>query len=80
MGITESELNSIKVPSLVIPGNDNTHNSESGKTASVMLGNSELHELPIEDVDIDLIPWSQWYDYENEISNVMSRFINNIAS
>ena len=80
MGITESELNSIKVPSLVIPGNDNTHNSESGKTASVMLGNSELHELPIEDVDVDLIPWSQWYDYENEISNVMSRFINNIAS
>ena len=80
MGITESELNSIKVPSLVIPGNDNTHNSESGKTASVMLGNSELYELPIEDVDVDLIPWSQWYDYENEISNVMSRFINNIAS
>lgn len=78
MGITESELNSITIPSLVIPGNDNTHNSQSGLTAFDMLGNSLLHKLPIEDVDIDLIPWEDWEDYEVEIAEAISSFINNI--
>ena len=78
MGVTESELNSIKIPSLVIPGNDNTHNSESGLIAFEMLGNSSLHKLPIEDVDVDLIPWEDWKNYEDEIADAISSFINNI--
>jgi len=78
MGITESELDSIKVPSLVIPGNDNTHNSVSGVDAYNMLGNSELHKLPIDDVDVDLISWEDWEPYEDEIALVMSNFINKV--
>jgi len=78
MGITKSELDSIKVPSLVIPGNDNTHNSVSGIEAFNMLGNSELHKLPIDDVDVDLISWEDWEPYEDEIALVMSNFINRV--
>ena len=76
MGITKKELDSIKMPSLVIPGNDNTHNSKSGINAYNMLGNSMLHQLPIEDVDVDLISWEDWSAYEDEIAEVMSEFIN----
>jgi pimeloyl-ACP methyl ester carboxylesterase len=78
MGITEWELNSIKTPSLVIPGNDNTHNSKSGIIAYNMLGDSSLHQLPIDDVDVDLIPWEDWLPYEDEIADEMSDFINKI--
>lgn len=78
MGITEMELNSIKTPSLVIPGNDNTHNSKSGIIAHNMLGNSSLHQLPIDDVDVDLISWEDWLPYEDEIADEMSDFINKI--
>ena len=75
MGVTQDELGSITIPSLVIPGNDNTHNSVSGITAYEMLGNSELFQLPIDDVDVDLIPWSDWAEYEDQIAETMSEFI-----
>ena len=33
MGVTEQELGSIKVPTIVIPGNDKVHSSSSGLAA-----------------------------------------------
>ncbi len=57
MGVTDDELRSIKVPTLVIPGNDNTHSSTSGLAAHRMIAGSELHRLPIEDTDVPLIPF-----------------------
>ena len=80
MGVTQDELGSITIPSLVIPGNDNTHNSVSGITAYEMLGNSELFQLPIDDVDIDLIPWSDWAEYEDQIAKTMSEFIQRVMA
>jgi len=68
MGMTEADLNSIKVPTLVVPGNDNTHSSQSGRIAHEMIKGSELHELPIDDQDVDLIPWSDWSELEPEIA------------
>ena len=75
MGVTESELGSIKVPTLVIPGNDNTHSSKSGRIAHQMIKGSELHELPITDQDLDLVPWSEWSPLEPEIAGVFLDFM-----
>ena len=80
MGVTQDELGSITIPSLVIPGNDNTHNSVSGITAYEMLGNSELFQLPIDDVDVDLIPWSDWAEYEDQSAESMSEFIQRVMA
>ena len=80
MGVTQDELGSINIPSLVIPGNDNTHNSVSGVTAYDKLGNSELFQLPIDDVDVDLIPWSDWAEYEDQIAGSMSEFIQRVMA
>ena len=80
MGVTQDELGSITIPSLVIPGNDNTHNSVSGIAAYEMLGNSDLFQLPIDDVDVDLIPWSDWAEYEDQIAESMSEFIQRIMA
>lgn len=49
MGVTEAELRSIKVPAIIIPGNDKTHSSESGRTAARLIAGSELHPLPVTD-------------------------------
>lgn len=68
MGMTEADLNSIKVPTLIVPGNDNTHSSKSGRIAHEMIKGSELHELPITDQDVDLIPWPEWSHLEPEIA------------
>jgi len=75
MGVTEEQLASINVPTLVIPGNDRTHNTDSGLAAARMIKGSELHMLPITFEDVPLVEYSAWSPLEPEIAAVMVRFI-----
>ena len=79
MGVTEAELRSINVPTVVIPGNDKTHASVSGRNAAKLIPGAQLHELPITDQDVDLIPFDQWAPYEDEISRVFVDFMRSVA-
>ena len=67
MGVTEAQLNSIKVPALVIPGNDQTHSSKSALAAHAAIPGSKLHRLPITDQEVPLIALGDWAAYEDEI-------------
>jgi len=80
MGVTEAELKSIKAPTIVIPGNDNTHSSVSGRVAHQMIPGSEIHELPIKDQDVPLIPFEQWAPYEPEITRVFVDFMRRVEA
>jgi pimeloyl-ACP methyl ester carboxylesterase len=75
MGVTEAELRSLRVPTIVIPGNDKTHASASGLTAHRFIAGSRLHRLPIEDQDVPLIPFPDWAPYEDEIADALAGFI-----
>jgi pimeloyl-ACP methyl ester carboxylesterase len=75
MGVTEAELGSIRVPTIVVPGNDNTHSSKSGRIAHQMIKGSVLHQLPITDKDVDLIPWPEWAPLEPEIAGTFIDFM-----
>ena len=79
MGVSEAELGSIRVPTLIIPGNDKTHSSESGRAAHQLIPGSELHPLPVQDQDIDLIPFERWAPYEDEIAQVFSDFMQRVV-
>ncbi len=79
MGVTDQQLRSIKAPTIVIPGNDKTHNSQSGRVAQSLIPNSRLHQLPIEDQDVPLIPFDQWAPYEAEIAKVFVDFMRSVA-
>jgi pimeloyl-ACP methyl ester carboxylesterase len=70
MGVTEQELRSIAVPTVIIPGNDQTHSSKSGHLAHQLIPGSVLHQLPIEDQEVPLIPFPDWAPYEEEIARV----------
>lgn len=74
-GVSEAELNSIAKPAIVIPGNDKTHASDSGLTVHRMIPDSELHQLPIEDQNVPLIPFEEWAPYEPEIAQVLVDFM-----
>lgn len=74
-GVTEDELRSIKVPTIIIPGNDNTHSSASGLVAHKLIPGSALHRLPITDQDVPLIPFPEWGRYEEEIARVFVDFM-----
>jgi pimeloyl-ACP methyl ester carboxylesterase len=75
MGVTEEELRSINVPTIVVPGNDKTHASASGLIAHRLIPGSRLHRLPIEDQDVPLIPFPDWAPYEDEIADALAGFI-----
>ena len=64
MGLTNAQLASIKVPVIIVPGNDNTHASANGLAAVKLIPGCELFELPITDQDVALLPFSAWAEHE----------------
>jgi pimeloyl-ACP methyl ester carboxylesterase len=75
MGVTPAEMASIKAPTIIIPGNDLTHASASGRTAHQQIPGSELYQLPITDQAVPLIPFPDWAPYEDEIVRVFLDFM-----
>jgi pimeloyl-ACP methyl ester carboxylesterase len=80
LGMTEEALRSIKVPTIVIPGNDNTHASSNGIAAAKLIEGSILYRLPIEDLDVPLLPFTEWAPYEAELATVLTGFMNQVES
>ena len=75
MGVREDQLRSIAVPTLVVPGNDKTHASVSGEAAARLIPGAELFELPIEDQDVALIPFTEWAPHEPELALAFAAFM-----
>jgi len=75
MGISEYQLRAIKVPTMIIPGNDLVHSSSSAKVAHEMIDGSELHLLPVTDQDEPVIPFTAWEHLEPEIAQTFSEFM-----
>jgi pimeloyl-ACP methyl ester carboxylesterase len=69
-GMTDADLAAIKVPTVVIPGNDQTHASANGKIAASKIPGAVLHQLPIEDQEVPLINYTDWAHVEDEIARV----------
>lgn len=80
MGVPQADLDTISVPTIVIPGNDNTHASTSGITAQKSIKGAELHQLGIEDIDIPLIPFDEWEPYFDEIADTLVGFMRRTAA
>jgi pimeloyl-ACP methyl ester carboxylesterase len=80
LGMTEAALRSIKVATIVVPGNDNTHASSNGIEAARLIEGSVLYRLPIEDLDVPLLPFTEWAPYEAELAAVLTDFMKNVES
>jgi pimeloyl-ACP methyl ester carboxylesterase len=68
-GMTDADLASISVPTVVIPGNDQTHASVNGRIAASKIPGAVLHQLPITDQEVPLISYTEWEPYEQEIAD-----------
>jgi pimeloyl-ACP methyl ester carboxylesterase len=75
IGASEQDLNSIKVPTCIVPGNDKTHNHAIAATAHRMIAGSELYDLFPGDLDIDLVPAEDWALKEPEMAKVFVDFL-----
>ncbi len=79
-GMTEADLRSISVPTVVIPGNDQTHASANGRIAASKIPGCLLHQLPIEDQEVPLIAYTEWAPHEDEIARAFIDTMKRAAS
>jgi pimeloyl-ACP methyl ester carboxylesterase len=75
IGASETDLGSIKVPTIIIPGNDKTHGHAVGEAAHRMIPGSELVDLFPGDLDIDLVPPEDWTAKDREMAAVFGDFL-----
>lgn len=80
LGMAQSALRSIDVPTLVVPGNDKTHASANGLAAAELIPGSVLFRLPLEDQDVPLLPFSDWAEYEITLAEVFAKFMNRVLA
>jgi pimeloyl-ACP methyl ester carboxylesterase len=75
MGVSEERLRAINVPTMISPGNDLTHSSTSAYAAHQHIKGSELHQLPVSDQSVPLIPFTEWGHLEREIAEIFTEFM-----
>ncbi len=75
IGASAADLNSIKVPTVIIPGNDKTHAHKSAEIAHSMIPGSELYDLFPGDLDVDLVPMEDWAHKEGEMAAILADFL-----
>jgi pimeloyl-ACP methyl ester carboxylesterase len=75
VGASDAELRSIKVPTMIIPGNDLTHNSGTGQAAAICIPDCEIHRLPMPDQNVDMVPTDEWYAQAGDIASVFAEFL-----
>ena len=80
LGMSEEALRSIRVPTIVVPGNDNTHSSVNGLAAAELIPGAELYRLPIEDRDVPLLPFSDWAPHEDELATALAAFMRRVLA
>lgn len=76
LGMENDVMRAIRVPTIVIPGNDKTHASDNGVAAAKLIPNCILYKLPIEDQDVALLPFSDWEPHEVTLTSILTEFMN----
>ena len=79
IGATTGQLQSIKVPVIVVPGNDRTHDKGVGERAHAIMKGSELYLLFPEHRDIDIVPPQEWEFKDDELAGVFVDFMKRAA-
>ena len=75
IGATAEQLQSLKMPVIVVPGNDKTHDRGVGERAHHIMKGSELYVLFPEDQDIDIVPPQEWEYKDDELAGVFAGFM-----
>jgi pimeloyl-ACP methyl ester carboxylesterase len=75
IGASEEDLNSLNVPTVIIPGNDKTHGLEEGRIAHKLIPGSELHYLFDKQLDLDIAPMEDWEAKRDEHVRILLDFL-----
>ena len=80
IGATVEQLQSVKVSTLIVPGNDKTHARAVGENAHAIMKGSELYVLFPEQQDIDIVPPQSWEFKDDELAGVFAGFMKRVSA
>ena len=75
IGASETELKSLDIPALIVPGNDKIHSRRVGETLSRLMPNAELHIVFPTEHDIDMSPDEEWIAKQDELGALFAAFL-----
>ena len=75
IGATTAQLQSLKMPTLIVPGNDKTHARDVGEKAHDIMKGSELYILFPQQQDIDIVLPQEWEFKDDELASVFADFM-----
>jgi pimeloyl-ACP methyl ester carboxylesterase len=75
IGATEADLNSIKVPTCVVPGNDLTHGPQVVENLSRAMPHAEVHKLFPKFYNEALSPREEWDEKAGEMAVLFADFL-----
>jgi pimeloyl-ACP methyl ester carboxylesterase len=71
IGASAAQLQSIKAPACIVPGNDKTHPQRAAAELARLMPDSELRQLMSEDIDIDVDPHEHWDAKEEALAGLL---------
>ncbi len=75
IGATAEQLQSIKVPVIIVPGNDRTHDKGVGERAHATMKGSEIYHLFPDYQNVDIVPPQEWEIKDDELAGVFAGFM-----
>lgn len=78
LGMSTEALQSIRVPTWLVPGNDKTHVARHGREAAALIPGCELFELPLQQEDVPALPFSAWAAHEETLAAAMIDFMRRV--
>jgi pimeloyl-ACP methyl ester carboxylesterase len=75
LGVEPEVLRAIRVPAMVVPGNDRTHGRLAGEAVAGLIPGAVLKPLPIEDTDEPLLPFADWAPVEERLATSIADFM-----
>ncbi len=74
IGASEQDLRSLRIPTIVVPGNDRTHNRATGERVGKLIPGAETHIPLPQDKDADLA-LEDWDEHEEEFAAMLIDFM-----
>lgn len=79
LGMSNEALQTLRVPTWLVPGNDQTHVARHGREVAALIAACELFELPVTDQAVPSLPFSAWAEHEETLATAMAGFMRRVG-
>jgi pimeloyl-ACP methyl ester carboxylesterase len=80
IGATGADLESLKVPACIVPGNDLSHLRSAAEDLGRLMPDAEVHPLITKHYDLDVAPRGEWEAREGDLAAIFLDFMKRVEA